>query len=579
MDASKPFNPELAVTSEIGRADADTARDSIDVTLDVGAANVSAFSVSDGKSADTSKSRRCMVELLTGSGHELSDEMDVVVFSRLRIAAMLLFAGTVVFFVYGLLFGATTATRSLATLVTATHLSVTSALALFLVVTHASKPWTGWKLRLGEWLVFGGTALLFFMFTLTMLIDSAAIGFVAKANGPWVVLIFTYALFIPNSWVRALRVIVPMALGPMAATAVAWMMSEPFRDLLLDPRFSDAIPVTFLSSAVSAVIATYGVRTIRTLRAEAHQAKQLGQYRLTRLLGAGGMGEVYEAEHLLLKRRCAIKVIRPEKAGDPNVLKRFEREVRSTARLRHWNTVDIYDYGHTDDGTFYYVMEFLPGINLQQLVERHGPLPEERVNHLIQQVCDALSEAHADGLVHRDIKPANLFLTQLGRQHDVVKVLDFGLVRSVETMPTDIEITQQNVILGSPAYMPPEQASGEAVDPRSDIYALGIVMHYLLTGETPFTGKSALEVIMAHARKSPPPLPSHVSESLAAVVARCLAKEPSQRFQSADDLKCALRHCVAEDQWTWKRANEWWKDNSAEIAAELPEPLENACSA
>ena len=572
MDGKSPLNRQLAATSEIGIGDNDTARDSIDATLEVGRAEIS---LGDG-SDTTSKPTRCMVEFLTGSGHELSDEMEAVVFSRLRIAAALLFAGTGVFFLYGLIMRQQSAT--LGALVMVVHLAVTSSLALFVGMTYSAKPWTGWKLRLGEWWVFGATSLLFLVFTLTMLLDSAAIGYIAKASGPWVVLIFTYALFIPNNWMRALRVIGPMAMGPMVAIGLAWLISEEFRAVLSDPRFADAVPVTFLSSTVAASIATYGVRTIRSLRVEAYQAKQLGQYRLTRLLGAGGMGEVYEAEHVLLKRRCAIKLIRQEKAGDPRVLQRFEREVRSTARLRHWNTVDIYDYGHTDDGTFYYVMEYLPGINLQQLVEQHGPLPEERVLHLIQQVCDALSEAHADGLVHRDIKPANLFLTQLGRQHDVVKVLDFGLVRSVETQSTDIEITQQNVILGSPAYMPPEQAAGEAVDPRSDIYALGIVMHFLLTGEVPFTGKSALEVIMAHARKDPPALPDHVSQGLAAVVAQCLAKEPEERFQSADALKCALRHCSTEDDWTWKRASEWWRTNSSEVAATLPEPVEGACA-
>ena len=162
------------------------------------------------------------------------------------------------------------------------------------------------------------------------------------------------------------------------------------------------------------------------------------------------MGDVYEAEHLLLKRACAIKVIKPEQAGNAQVLKRFEREVRSTAKLRHWNTVDIYDYGHADDGTFYYVMEFLPGMNLQELVDRHGPMPEARVIHLLSQTCDALSEAHASGMVHRDIKPANVFVTELGNHYDVVKLLDFGLVRPLSAESTDIQLTQQNVILGSP---------------------------------------------------------------------------------------------------------------------------------
>ena len=228
MDASSPLNPQLAATSEIGIRDSGTARDSINPTLEVGVADVSAFSLSGNPFDETSKHRQCMVELLTGSGHELSDEIDSVVFSRLRIAAMLLFAGTSVFFVYGLLMGPA-ASRPLGTLVMSIHLTVSSLLGLFVAITHYSKPWTGWKLRLGEWWVFGATSLLFFVFTLTMLLDSAQIGYIARANGPWVVLIFTYALFIPNNWMRALRVIVPMALGPMLAVGVAWWVSQEFR--------------------------------------------------------------------------------------------------------------------------------------------------------------------------------------------------------------------------------------------------------------------------------------------------------------------------------------------------------------
>ena len=204
------------------------------------------------------------------------------------------------------------------------------------------------------------------------------------------------------------------------------------------------------------------------------KARQLGQYRLGRCLGAGGMGEVYLGEHLLLRRPCAIKLIRPERVGDPKNLQRFEREVRATATLTHPNTIQIFDYGHADDGTFYYVMEYLEGMTLEQLVTAHGPLPPARAIHCLRQLCGALREAHAIGLIHRDIKPGNVMVCERGGVPDVVKLLDFGLVLSLGGAQDGERLTQQGAISGTPAYMSPEQAEGrEDLDLRSDIYSLG----------------------------------------------------------------------------------------------------------
>src|SRR5256885_2896070 len=196
------------------------------------------------------------------------------------------------------------------------------------------------------------------------------------------------------------------------------------------------------------------------------------------------MGEVYFAEHQLLKRPCAIKLIRPSLSQQARVLARFELEVRATARLSHWNTVEVYDYGRTDDGTFFYVMEYLPGLSLAELVERHGPLPPERVIYLLRQACQALREAHGMGLIHRDIKPANIFAAQRGGLHDVTKLLDFGLAKRKAEAPA-MQLSQHGSITGSPLYMSPEQASGQRADHRSDIYALGAVAYFLLTGYAP----------------------------------------------------------------------------------------------
>src|SRR5262249_35388378 len=251
---------------------------------------------------------------------------------------------------------------------------------------------------------------------------------------------------------------------------------------------------------VAAAAAVSGTHLITPARREVFEAKHLGQYRLVKPLGAGGMGEVYLAEHLMLKRPCAIKLIHPNQAGDPQVLARFEREVRMTAKLSHWNTVEIYDYGRTDDGTFFYVMEYLPGLSLEDLLQRHGPLPAERVVHFLRQTCQGLREAHANGLIHRDIKPANVFAAQRGGLYDVVKLLDFGIVKPVAET-TSARLTQEGAISGTPLFMSPEQARGRGdLDARSDIYSLGAVAYALITGRPPFDSTNGMEVMMAHVR-------------------------------------------------------------------------------
>src|SRR5262249_21840423 len=299
-------------------------------------------------------------------------------------------------------------------------------------------------------------------------------------------------------------------------------------------------------------------------------------YLLKERLGAGGMGEVYLAEHRLLKRPCAVKLIRPERARDPQLLQRFEREVQATARLSHFNTVEIYDYGRTEDGTFYYVMEYLPGLSLDELVTRHGPLPAARAVHFLRQLCGALREAHGAGLVHRDIKPSNIIACNPGGVHDVVELVDFGLVR-----PPDVEgkrLTQEGLILGTPEFMSPEQARGQpTLDGRSDLYSLGAVAYFLLTGRSPFAGKSVLETLLARLHDPPAPLTDHCPDlpaDLQAVVLRCLAKDPVQRFAGAEDLERALAQCAGVGSWSEAQARTWWQAVRAESVAQ---PLTVRC--
>jgi serine/threonine-protein kinase len=313
-------------------------------------------------------------------------------------------------------------------------------------------------------------------------------------------------------------------------------------------------------------VSLYAGHAIGALRKEAFEARRYGQYQLKDLLGTGGMGEVRLAEHLLLKRPCAIKVIHPNRATDANALARFEREVRATAELTHPNTIAIYDYGRADDGSFYYVMEYLPGLTLAEMVERHGPLPPQRVIYLLRQVCGALGEAHARGLVHRDIKPGNIIVTERGGAFDFVKLLDFGLVKPATENTSANHLTQENTIAGSPLYMSPEQSvSSGQLDPRSDLYSLGAVAYGLLTGQPPFSGQSTMEVIVAHARDavtSPSRLNASVPPDLEKVVLRCLAKDRDQRFQTAEELDRALAACESASRWNQEQAAEWWREKA-----------------
>jgi serine/threonine-protein kinase len=332
--------------------------------------------------------------------------------------------------------------------------------------------------------------------------------------------------------------------------------------------------------ALAVMVAAVGVHTIGTLRREAFVAKQLGQYRLKHKLGSGGMGDVFLAEHQMMKRPCVVKVIRPDRAQDPKMLARFEREVRATAKLSHWNSVDIYDYGRTAEGTFYYVMEYLPGHNLGELVEGYGPLSVGRTIYLLDQVCAALKEAHGVGLVHRDIKPANIFCAYRGGVFDVAKLLDFGLAKpTLAINEGEAALTMEGSVTGSPLFMSPEQAMGDdRVDARSDIYSLGAVMYFMLTARPPFESDNPIKVMIAHAsqevtspRQQNPDIPAELED----IILRCLEKDPELRFQDIAALQRALQEVVVDDPWSSERAVEWWSCNGCperkKLAAEVVE--------
>ena len=299
------------------------------------------------------------------------------------------------------------------------------------------------------------------------------------------------------------------------------------------------------------------------------KAREMGSYQLGELLGRGGMGEVYKATHRMLARPAAIKLIRTEMLGavDPEAARlastRFRREAEAAANLRSPHTVELYDFGVTEDGTLYLVMEFLEGMDLETIVRENGPLTAGRVIHILRQVCDSLEEAHSLGLVHRDIKPANIHLGRVGLRHDFVKVLDFGLVKEVSSVSveTSLATIPGQMALGTPAYMAPEMALGEPVDGRADIYALGCVAYYLITGQLVFEADKAFQMIAKHLQASPVP-PSQrtdrpVSPELERLILKCLAKDANERPQGATQLAQAL-DWIPADVWGEEQAQQWW---------------------
>ena len=327
--------------------------------------------------------------------------------------------------------------------------------------------------------------------------------------------------------------------------------------------FRQVLLIGLVAITVLAGAADVTSRTLYSLRRTAHRARRLGNYEIVRKLGEGGMGTVYLARHSIICRPTAVKVLAQEGASAGQALGRFEREVHLSASLTHPNTISIYDFGRTEEDVFYYAMEFLSGLDLRRLVQRFGPLCAERVAFLVEQICGSLHEAHVRGIVHRDIKPSNVFLTQRGGMYDFVKVLDFGLAKQTKT-ETASDITQSGAIFGTADYIAPEAAYGtETVDARADIYNLGGVIHWMLTGQPPFVSDSSLKVIVDHV-KTDPTRPSMVSElpippEMDDVVVKCLAKRPEERFPSAEEVAIAIRKIPFGRPWNFALAKDWWE--------------------
>ena len=329
----------------------------------------------------------------------------------------------------------------------------------------------------------------------------------------------------------------------------------------------------FYPNFICAVLAVTPAHIVYKLGQRIREARALGSYQLVERLGEGGMGEVWKARHRLLARSAAVKLIRPhllDRSGDHGAAtERFEREAQATASLTSPHTIRLFDFGLSGEGIFYYVMELLDGCDLESLVRRFGALPPARAAHILRQVCRSLAEAHAKGLIHRDIKPANIYVCRVGLEYDFVKVLDFGLVRHEDRTAAPTLLSADAPLMGTPAYMAPEAILGRATDRRIDVYALGCVVYFLLTGERVFDTANAMQTLMHHVHDQPLPpsrrSPHRIPPELDALVLACLQKDPERRPRDADQLLEMLEQCRASDGWNRHAARLWWSTHLPEF--------------
>jgi serine/threonine-protein kinase len=390
----------------------------------------------------------------------------------------------------------------------------------------------------------------------------------------WIaVLILVYSMIAPASPRRILLASLAAAVMDPLAFGAAYLLGAPTPPLIV-------VVVMTWPNIACAFVATVPSKVLQRIGRRLHEAQELGSYHLVELLGTGGMGEVWRARHRLLARDAAIKLVRPELLGARTeseaqaVLRRFEREAQATAMLNSPHTIQVFDFGVTQDGAFYYVMELLTGRDLESLVREFGPLPASRVIYLLRQVAHSLADAHARGLVHRDIKPANIYVCRMGLEYDFAKVLDFGLVKLKHARAGDTLTTIDHTTSGTPAYMAPETILGDTdVDRRADVYALGCVAYYLLTGQLVFEADTSMKMLMHHLNTAPAP-PSQRTElpiprELDELVLACLQKDPARRPQNAGELFRMAYDCRACEGWNADAAEGWWQVHLPQLTGPL----------
>ncbi len=382
--------------------------------------------------------------------------------------------------------------------------------------------------------------------------------------------ILARAILIPSTAWRTILLSLPAPIGVLLIQLQAGA-SFPYAGQAYEPmHFTDSLVQNQVLLLGAIAVAAIASRVNLSLRRQNFNARTIGQYKIEKLLGEGGMGEVYLATHSLLKRPTAVKFLRPEIAGE-DALVRFEHEVRHTSRLSHPNTITIYDYGHTAEGIFYYVMELLHGANLYQIVTKTGPMPPGRVIHVLASACGALREAHLKGIIHRDIKPQNIMLCDKGGEQDTVKILDFGLVKDIHDPSTNID--EPGSISGTPETMSPEAQAEEFIGPASDIYSLCAVGCFMLTGKPIFDADTVSEFLKAHLEWDPIPPSARnpsVPDDLENILLQGLEKVPSHRPDSAQALQDSLLSCRDSGRWDNKDAAAWWAKHEESLIRDEP---------
>jgi len=379
----------------------------------------------------------------------------------------------------------------------------------------------------------------------------------------WIcVLVVIFPFVVPSSPRKALIAGLAAATMDPVGLAVAAARGLPLPDFGL-------LVWAYLPNYACAVLAVLPAIMLARLQRQAHRARELGSYQLVELLGEGGMGQVWSARHRMLARPAAIKLIKPAYLGSSSgtqgqtMIRRFRREAEAVAGLHSHHTVHLFDFGVTGDGTCYYVMELLEGLDLDTLVHRFGPVPAERAAHLLAQACHSLADAHQSGLLHRDIKPANLYACRMGCEVDFVKVLDFGLVKSLREARHDTApLTAPNFTAGTPAFMPPEMILGEHEDARTDLYSLGCVGYWLITGQLVFDAETPMQMMARHLQSEPVP-PSRrttveVSPEFDRLILACLEKKPENRPADAGAMASELQRIAAPGHWTREQMTHWW---------------------
>jgi serine/threonine-protein kinase len=490
-----------------------------------------------------------------GIGPQPGAEARAVLSRRLRVLTPLLLSVSVFYFFRNL--GSPTE-------IPASRFGLLVQLVLLALMTACAAPLYGAAglslrgLRTLELILFGLAATYLAWLQCFTLLEAWGVREASPAHGPivlrlalgasavrWLLLIVAYGVVIPNTTRRCAVVLGPLVAMPLIIAAGAALGSPAARG-----SFWIAVLQMAASLIAGAGAALFVCSRGNALPPQALESELIGQYLLKGPLRSGGMGEVFLAEHVLLKRPCALKLVRPSASRDPDVRRRFEREARAMAALRHPNAVTVHDCGQAPDGTLYYVMEYLPGLTLEEMVVRDGPLPPRRVVALLRQLCDALAEAHGQGILHLDIKPGNVVVVGSPNVGEAAKLLDFGLAREVGRVGLSFQSSGAEGA-GSPQYMAPEQAAGRGpLDSRTDLYGVGGVAYFLLTGRPPFECDSALQLVLAHACDPVTPprrLRPEVPADLEAVVLRCLEKEPAGRFAAVAEVDRALAACACAD--------------------------------